>query len=287
MALTASEMKLLGPVTVSIGGVDVGHTDEEGATIRRTPEIVGARAGKYGNVDVRKFQIGDKLEAEFMLAQSNLSNLALVWPGVTKVSSGGNDKLTFGQNAGKIITPSALLLTPILAANTPGFDFKIDQAVPIGDFELVYTPQGFNKYHCLFEGVINETGAADNAWLGTFGDASISADVTPPSMSSSVPADGAGAHPVADDLVCTMSENLDGNTVDDESVILIKDPAATAVRVPGTVTLVNAGASTTITYNPTSSLDTSTLHLLILTHRIKDQAGNALPLTEVNFTTAA
>ena len=46
--LDVMKVELFGPVGVSIGGADVGHTDEKGVTVEVKGQFVEAFAGKYG-----------------------------------------------------------------------------------------------------------------------------------------------------------------------------------------------------------------------------------------------
>ncbi len=287
MALAVSEVQLIGPAAVSIASVDMGHTDEEGAKVALTNEIVEAMAGKYGQTPVKKWLNGQRVEVEFNLIQTNFTNLASVLPGATKVTSGADSKLTFGKNAGTPLTGVALKLTSHITAQTPAYDFTIAQAVPIGDFELVYSGEGFNKWACKFEGLIDEGGGADGSWLATFGDTSISADAVAPTATV-VPADDAAAVAVGTAVVWTVSENLNGNTVDAFSVYLLEDAetAGAGAKVAGTVVLVNNGASTTITFTPDSDLTAATPFVAVLTDAIEDLAGNSIVMMITNFTTA-
>src|SRR3990172_6912978 len=99
MALDVTQVRMPGPVAIELGGVDVGHTDQEGVKLAISNEIVRAFAGKYGaKTPVAHFLVGQGVEADFKMIQVNdFTILERIWPGAVRVSSGGNDKLTFGR----------------------------------------------------------------------------------------------------------------------------------------------------------------------------------------------
>jgi len=285
--LDTSKIELFGAAAVSIGGVDVGHTDETGVKLALTNTIVEALAGKYGQSPVAVFLNGQRAEMEFVLIQTEFANLERVLPGASKVTDGGDSKLTFGKAAGGKLTGVQLIFTPVLSGQSPKYNLTVPVAVPIGDFELVYSGESHNKWMCKFLVLINEAGGAEGSYLFTFGDASITGDAVAPTATV-VPADDAAAVAVGAAVVWTCSENLDGNTVDIDSVILLEDPlgAGGGSKVAGTVVLVNGGAATTITLTPASNLSAATDYAAMLNSSIKDLNGNPFVAMVTNFTTA-
>lgn len=277
MSEDVSQIVNLGGCRLTVNGVILGHTSEEGTKVALSSEIVRAFVSKFGKTPVRHFLNGQNVSAEFMLSQSEFDALAEVLPGATIVTdSGGDSKLTFGKTAGSELEKVTVVLSPFLDGNTPLFDFSM-YAVPVGDFEVVYTGAKEQQWKCKFEGVINEAGGTDGNWLATFGDASITQDTSAPTATV-VPADAATGISAAADVVWTVSEELDGNTVDTEHVLLFRDPTGqgmTGLQVAGTATLVNNGASTTITFNPTASLTAGAKYIAVL-RGVKDRAGNLL-----------
>ena len=229
---------------------------------------------------------GQRLMVEFNLIQSVFTDLENVLPGATRVSSGGNDKLTFGKIGGQEIPGVQLVLTPVIPGQTPLFNLTLAAAAPIGDFNLLYSGGEYQKWACKFEGLIDEAGGSAGNFLAQFGDASISPDATPPTVSSVVPTNNAVGQAVGTNVVWTLSEDLDGNTVNGNSVHLIEDPLGAATEVAGSVVLVNAGAGTTITFTPTSDLTAATKFMPMLESSIKDKAGNSLAFFASEFDTA-
>jgi len=286
-----AKVKLLGPATVKINDVEVGHVDGEGVTCSLASELVEGKVGAYGESVVQEWLNGQTVEVEFNLAESNMASLGLLVPGATTVTSiGGDKKLTFGRGAGFQLVPVVLLIEPRNAALKPGFNLRSGRAVPVGDFDIVFNGEQ-TVYACKFSALIDEAGAADGAYLLDFGDHSITADVVAPSRSTVVPADAAPNIPIDSAVIHTISKALNGGTVNPATVLLVEDPGGTEAIVPGTVVLVNNGVSTTITFTPDDVLKNSTVYLAILVGGaeggIKDLAGNNLPFYGSEFTTVA
>lgn len=280
----------LGGCRLTVDGVILGHTMEEGTKVSLTSEIVKAMVAKFGKAIVRHFLNGQSATVEFVLAQTEFASLAKVLPGATLVTdTGGDQKVTFGKTAGTPLTAVTVVLAPFLDANTPLYDFSM-RGAPVGDWEAVYDGSKVQGWKCKFEGVINESGGAEGSFLATFGDASITADATAPTATV-VPADAADPVAVGANVVWTLSQEVDGNLIDGEHVMLMQDPtgeAATGLEVAGVITYNNNGALTTITFNPTGNLTAATKYIAIL-RNIRNKAGVLLAdgLYASEFTTAA
>lgn len=109
------------------------------------------------------------------------------------------------------------------------------------------------------------------------------ADITAPTVQTSNPVDEATAVVVTVSPAVTFNEALAASKVNSNNVFLLN---ATDTLIPGTVSL--SADRKTITFDPASSLATSTAHRLIITTAITDLAGNHLAAPVViNFTTAA
>lgn len=291
MSLDITEIKLFAGALVSIGGADVGHVDENGIKVNFKNKFVQAKVAKYPT-EVQQWIAGQELEVEFQLAQSNFTNLAACIPGATKVTNtAGSSKLTFGKTAGFQQTAVQVIFTSVQSANTPTYDLTIPRAVPSRDWTINYDPANWNKWSIGFKCLANEAGGADGSWMATFGDASITADVVAPTVSSVVPADEATGQSTSTTVVWTISEALNGNTVNLGTVAMFKS-ATDSVGVPGSVALVNNGASTTITFTPTSALAGATKYICVLSnpagslaYSIQDLAGNKLAFYSNEFTT--
>lgn len=110
----------------------------------------------------------------------------------------------------------------------------------------------------------------------------VSPDTTPPTISSTVPADGATAVDKTANLTVTFSEAIQTGDANSDHFILT---TAAGVAVAATISV--NGAGTIVTINPDSSLEATTEYLLVITG-VHDVAGNILASpTIINFTTGA
>lgn len=109
------------------------------------------------------------------------------------------------------------------------------------------------------------------------------ADITPPTITSVVPANNATAVAVSSTVVWTFSEAMLSSEVINDHFFVLADVGGTAVA--GTLSL-NA-AKTIVTFTPTSNLAALTVYKAIVTTGAKDLAGNKLAAPNVTkFTTA-
>lgn len=103
-------------------------------------------------------------------------------------------------------------------------------------------------------------------------------DVTPPTVSSTVPTTGATGVPVANALSATFSEAMDPVTITNVTFSLKQG----VTSVPGTVVYVGV----TATFTPTGGLAAGTVYTATITTGVKDLAGNAMVSSYVwSFTT--
>lgn len=286
MGQDITTIKLLGPVKIKVATVEIGHTDEAGAKITVPQNVILAKTGKFGQTPVKGFLNGRESTVEFLLNQTEKERLEALIPGATRVSDGPNDKLTFGQTAGIEIPAVKLELIPEIAIHTPQFNWTFFQVIPVGEFEQVLSGEDYNKWSIKFMVLANEAGGTEGDYEFSFGDDTISADATPPSVTAVLPLDDEAAAAKDTNVVATLSEDMDGTLVNTANVKLIQDLLTGPIEIAGTVTLVNAGAATTITFNPDADLNGAKGHTFMLSN-LKDKAGNDLPFFESDFTTVA
>ncbi len=279
MAEVIGQVYPLGAVLVNWAGVDMGLTTPK-STVTFKTAFVEAESGAYGKTPIRVFRNGTRVEVDLEFQQNDLANV--VGPSYqqfTVVSGAGKTKLTFGQIAGLANTNDVLILTSVVSANTPGVDLTLTQATPVGDPKLMYNAEGVQVYAAKFVACI-DLGQVAGAFLGSFGDNSATQDDVAPTVSSVVPAADATGVSVGTSVIWTLSKNLNGGTVNGNSVKLFlpaNEPnGEVACAAP---VLVNNGASTTITLTPLAPLTTASNYLAVLTTQIKDQFGNPLAAT--------
>jgi hypothetical protein len=112
-------------------------------------------------------------------------------------------------------------------------------------------------------------------WTFTTGTTS---DVTPPTVISTVPVDGATGVALNGNVTATFSEAMDPTTIDTATFTLQQG----LTFISGTVTYFGV----TATFNPASDLTASTLYTATITNGVTDLAGNAMVSNYVwTFTT--
>ena len=178
-----------------------------------------------------------------------------VGPLGTRVVAPGNGRVSF--SLGHKVTFQASRVTP---GATVGITFSTDETNPDGDnsLEILITVSG--------------------------------TDATPPTLSSSTPADNATNVAVTDNIVLTFNESVQAGT---GNILLKKTSDNTTVA---TISITDGAQITisgsTVTINPTSNLDSSTgYYVQIDSGVIKDLTNNAFAgislASTLNFTTAA
>jgi hypothetical protein len=120
--------------------------------------------------------------------------------------------------------------------------------------------------------------AANKTWSFTTG---ATADTTPPTVSSTSPANLATGVAINQSITATFSEALDPTTITPTTFTVMQG----ITPIPGTVTNVGGGGSVA-TFNPTSDFPPSTVVTVTITTGVTDLAGNALAANKTwSFTT--
>jgi Subtilase family/Bacterial Ig-like domain/Bacterial Ig domain/F5/8 type C domain len=115
---------------------------------------------------------------------------------------------------------------------------------------------------------------------------STSVDTTPPTVTSTSPADGATGIAVTTSITATFSEPVKSSSISTSSFIL-KNNAGTSIA--GTISSISSDGLTA-TFKPSSQLAFSTSFTVTIspsTARVQDLAGNAMATKSWSFTTAA
>jgi hypothetical protein len=119
--------------------------------------------------------------------------------------------------------------------------------------------------------------AVNKTWSFTTG---VTPDTTPPTVSSSTPANAATGVTINSNITATFSETMDAATITTATVTLMQG----STSVPGAVSYVG----TIATFDPTSDLTNSTFYTATVTAGAKDLSGNALAVDKTwSFTTEA
>jgi phi13 family phage major tail protein len=120
-----------------------------------------------------------------------------------------------------------------------------------------------------------------NTWFNAV--VNVSADTTPPTLTSTMPADNATAVAVSSTIQWVFSEAIAPECVNLSNFMVIKDSDGSVVAG----TLSQSADKTTITFTPSSSLSAATAYRIIATTGVRDLAGNYMAQAQVRkFTTA-
>ncbi len=197
----------------------------------------------------------------------------------TGVAVGGNIAVTFSE----AMNPSTITVT--------SFTLKQGTTVISGVVTSLNATATFNPSANLAASTVYTatitTGVTDLAgnamvtayvWTFTTG---TTADVTPPTVVTTIPADAAIDIATNANIYVTFSEAMDPLTITASTIILKQGSTV----ISGAVT---SPSTTTATLNPGSDLANNTVYTVTVTTGVKDLAGNAMAVAKVwSFTTIA
>jgi len=147
----------IGAGSLSVDGVDVGLTTEEGVVVNYEPEVHLHKSGKYGNTPVKASLTGQTLTLEVWMGEHTFDNIEDAFAGVVQADG----KIKFGGLAGREIAGKELVLTPF--DGTPSWYFR--SAVPTSAVETAYKVGDERIVHVTFTALV-DTDAADADVLG-------------------------------------------------------------------------------------------------------------------------
>lgn len=270
-------------VKVTYGGVDLGFTTD-GIDLDYAPEMEDLLVDEFGASPMDIMGNGANFTVTMRLSEFSTSLLVDLIPGSERDVVGPDSRLTYGRSAGYRFRDFAkiLLLHPIkLGASDKSRDVLVHLAVVTEGptSRLVGNEQRISEV--TFRALLDET-KPEGEQMFIIGDADVTADATPPTISSSNPADAAVGVAITANFVWTFNEALDPNTVNTSNFMLFETDGANVVGV------VTYNQSTfEVTFNPGSDLTASTAHDAIVSTGVKDVAGNALAAPDSRqFTTA-
>lgn len=268
---------LLGPGTLTLDGTDVGYVSE--ASLALTFTEVEALVAAYGDTPVDTFRIAEKAQFKVIFNEIGFQNYQKAIQGATRNTSGSNEDISLGAYAGVRQTSMELVWTPIASEISTTHALKIWRVVPTGDRTIdfgIESPQGLEA---TFKAQIDAS-KTDGEKLLRFGNVSVSADTSAPTISSVNLDTG-----VATAKTVTFNEALNPSTVNSNTVVvMLATDSGTQTPVAGTVSLNAAG--TVVTYTPSSSLSSATAYNIILTPGIKNASNIAFGGEKRSFTTA-
>lgn len=148
----------IGAGALTVGGVDVGDTTQEGIVISYEPDVHFHMSGRYGSTPVKASILGVKLTLKITIGESTLANLAKVLPGSVL---DGSTRLNLGGIAGEEIDGVPLVMTP----NDATEPWVFRDAVISGPIEVAYQAQNERVYAATFTALVDEA-APDESVLG-------------------------------------------------------------------------------------------------------------------------
>lgn len=251
----------------SVGGV-------ESLTYRYTETPEHGTSAAAGGARVIGAGFEPAFEFEFTGDEITLTNLAFIMRGTVDT----NDMEIVGT--GGAFTKKAVFVNG-MAADDRQKTLHIPAAVLLPDAEVVYEAAQ-HKYTLKGVGYYDATAT----YTAKLTDAV--ADTTPPTISSTSPADGATgvAKAASTTVIWTFDEAIQSADVIAAKFFVHKDDGSI---VAGALTI--NSTNTIVTFTPSGAWDATTKHHTVVvggTGGVKDTAGNALAATAVtDFTTAA
>jgi len=255
---------------------DLGFTDA-GVQIVNSKSITKRRVDQVAGAVKASIETIDK-QLKVTLQEASLENirLALGLPS----SALANGVLSVGANEGKPGDEPAYYTIYLKGPGPAGGTrhIKIQKAYVDGDITYPMGKANAN-IEITFELVQDTTQPTAKQWYKI---TDAAGDTTPPTVTTSTPADNATNVSRSANLTVTFSERIQAGYVNDTYFKLIKATDGTAVAC----TYALSADGLTVTIDPVPTLDASTAYLLVVSKGIRDMMGNQLAADYiVNFTT--
>ena len=273
-----------GPCSLVFKGTTLGFT-QEGQEVSAEPTWADILVDQFGGTPIDALLEAENVTCTTILSEFTLDNLNLVLGGSIKVVDGAKEYVSIGRSAGYRARSDAGVLTlhPIVnAVADVSNDVTFHKAYVNDAVAFAFVHNNVRSYSVVWRCLIDEAKTEGNH-LFSVGDPTASADVTPPSVSSVLPVDGAAAQAVDVNVVITLvAADLDSTTMGLTTVILVDDSDDSIIGGAYTWDSV----AKTITFNPTSNLAAATKHRLVV-NGLKDTNGNQMTAAfSSDFTTA-
>ncbi len=272
-----------GPAKMTFGTFDLGYT-RDGVEV----EIEGGdweaiTVDEHGEGWIDAMRAAEGITLTTRLAQHSADLLKEIIDGSTKTVS-GDTKVSWGKAAGYRPDAKQLRIHPIdIDVADKSRDLVVHKAFPVDGPTFTYETAVAQQFEVTWRGLIDTT-RTDGDMLFSIGTETVGIDVTPPTVSSTVPADGASGISTGASVVYTFDEDMDQASVTDQGNVVFHDD--TGASVPFTLSYNSGTFELTIT--PTGAMAGTTEHFVTVTQGVKDVAGNNLAAdSTIDFTTAA
>lgn len=274
-----------GPAKVTLGANVLGNT-REGIEVEIEREWNPVQVDETGEGWQDAMMNSEGITVTLRFADHSIDLLNRIIDGSTKSTSGPDSKVSVGKSAGfrATTTASALRIHPIFFTTgdaDKSRDLVIHKAFVESGPAYVYETAEVRVYEVTFRG-LHDLSRTQGDTLFSIGTETVSLDVTPPTVSSTNPADAATGIAITASIIWTFDEALDVDTVNLGNFLLNED------GVGGVGGAVSYDAGTfEVTFTPTVSMSAAAAHTATATVGVTDEAGNALAANSVvNFTTA-
>ena len=196
----------------------------------------------------------------------------------TGVALGGNIAVTFSEAMDPSTITTSTFILKLGSVVIPGAVTSLGATATLNPASnLVANTVYTVRCSSAVKDLAGNAMAATKTWSFTTG---TTADVTPPTVTSTIPANAATGVAVNANISATFSEAMNPLTITTATFIL----KLGSVVIPGAVT---SPSTTTAIYNPTNDLTAGKDYTVTLTTGVKDLAGNAMAVTKTwSFTTA-
>lgn len=158
----------MGPVDVSIDGVDIGHC-KGGAEVNYEPEYQESSVDAYGSTPIEARLKGERFTAKVRFAEFLIANLRKAMP-QTQFAGAANARITVGAKSGKKASDDSVEL--VLHPSDKGTrenDVVMYKAVVIDPVAIVHNLDDDKVLEVTFTALVDES-KADGNYLGLIGD---------------------------------------------------------------------------------------------------------------------
>ena len=241
---------LVGPNLNSL--VDVGFVS--GVSIKVKHETTEVKTDQLGKTVANHFYVGDTISVEIMMDELTAQRLATAYPFADLVGTYPNEKITWGQPVGGNFYSIAqmLVVRPTVDDTTNKLrNFTFYKAIPIGDSDIKYSPDGKTQIKATFHCYPDVT-QPNGQWFGYFGDAA-AGTLVPASAAS--PTYGGGN--VGNGVMGSFALNDSFTKSETWTATCLKIGPAAIFAVVGSVTGARGNATSASTYFSNSAVPTN------------------------------
>jgi hypothetical protein len=287
--VTATFNEVMDATTISIstftvtgpGGISVtGMVTYSGTTATFTPNAVLAASTLYTAMITTgaKDPVGDPLAGSYMweFTTGTIPTVISTNPLTGAINVALNQRITatFSQamNPATVIAPGTFAVAVTGGATAPGtvtYVAATNTATFAPTANLLPSTQYTATIDTSAQSATGNALAGNYVWSFTTG---VTADLTPPTVTVTIPASGATGVPTNQTITATFSKVMDPATITAAGTFAVAVAGVGGAAVPGTVSY----AGSIATFTPTANLTASTQFTATITNAAKDLAGNAL-----------